>query len=179
MLARNLLMAGATVFLSAIALVALDWRTQQLEKFVSVEWLESVGETTGKLAVLMVLAAILYYLVREAFVTARANKLKLPVWLENNAVRFIGWLRLTHPLFGLLVLSLALLHGYIMWWVWAAGNFNMAVISGLAAAVVLVFLALTGALIRLLPKRISLRLLHRLGGFGFVAALVVHRILAG
>jgi len=179
MLARNLLMTGATVFLSAIALVVLDWRTQQLEKFVSVERIESVGETTGKLAVLMVLAAILYYLAREAFVTARANKLKLPVWLENNAVRFIGWLRLTHPLFGLLVLSLVLLHGYIMWWVWAAGNFGLAVNSGMVAGVLLILLLLTGVLIRLMPKRVSLRVAHRLHGYGFLIALIAHRISAG
>ena len=74
---------------------------------------------------------------------------------------------------------LVLLHGYVMWWVWAAGNFNLAVLSGMAAAAMLGLLALTGGLIRLLPKRISLRLLHRLGGFGFVLLLVVHRILAG
>ena len=179
MVARNLFIAGVTAMVGAIALIALDWRTQQLEKLVSYQRIESVGETAGKLAVLMVMAAILYYLAREAFVTARANKLKLPVWLESNAVRFIGWLRLTHPLFGLLVLSLMLLHGYILWWVWAAGNFNLAVLSGMAAAAMLGLLALTGGLIRLLPKRISLRLLHRLGGFGFVLLLVVHRVLAG
>lgn len=163
----------------AIALIALDWRTQQLEKLISFQRIESVGETMGKLAVLMVLAAILYYLTREAFVTARANKLNLPVWLESNAVRLIGWLRLTHPLFGLLVLSLVLLHGYLMWWVWAAGNFNLAVLSGMVAAAMLGLLALTGGIIRLLPKRITLRLMHRLGGFGFVLLLVVHRILTG
>ena len=163
----------------AIALIALDWRTQQLEKLISFQRIESVGETMGKLAVLMVLAAILYYLTREAFVTARANKLNLPVWLESNAVRLIGWLRLTHPLFGLLVLSLVLLHGYLMWWVWAAGNFNLAVLSGMVAAAMLGLLALTGGMIRLLPKRITLRLMHRLVGFGFVLLLVVHRILTG
>lgn len=179
MLARNLLMTGVAVFLSVVALVALDWRTQQLEKLISLKQIESVGETMGKLAVLMVLAAILYYLAREAFVTARANKLKIPSWLESKAVQLISWLRLMHPLFGLLALSLVLMHGYIMWWVWAAGNYNLAVLSGLAAAVLLGFLALVGALIRLLPKRISLRLLHRLGGYGFVVALVVHRIFAG
>ncbi len=162
----------------AIALIALDWRTQQLEKLISYQRIESVGETMGKLAVLMVLAAILYYLAREAFVQARTNKLKLPAWLESNAVRFIGWLRLTHPLFGLLVLSLVLLHGYLMWWVWAAGNFNLAVLSGIAAAAMLGLLALIGGMIRLLPKRITLRLLHRFVGFGFVLLLVVHRILA-
>lgn len=175
---RNLIVLGGAILFSTVALLVIDSRTRQLENLFSAKQIESVGETMGKLAVLMVLAAILYYLAREAFVTVRANKLKLPVWLERNTVRFIGWLRLTHPLFGLLVLSLALLHGYIMWWVWAAGNFNMAVISGLSAAVLLGFLALTGALIRLLPKRISLRLLHRLVGYGFIAALVVHRILA-
>ena len=97
MVARNLFIAGVTAMVGVIALIALDWRTQQMEKLVSYQRIESVGETAGKLAVLMVLAAILYYLTREAFVTARANKLKLPVWLESNAVRLIGWLRLTHP----------------------------------------------------------------------------------
>ncbi len=179
MLVRNLFMTGVAVMICVISLIALDFRTPQLEKFVSFKRIESIGEATGKLAVLMVLAAILYYLAREAFVTARANKLKLPSWLESNVIRLIGWLRLTHPLFGLLVLSLVLLHGYIMWWVWAAGNFNLAVLSGLATAAMLTMLALTGGLIRMLPKRISLRLLHRLGGFGFVLLLVVHRLLAG
>lgn len=179
MFARNLFIAGVVAVVGAIALIALDWRTQQMEKLISYQRIESVGETMGKMAVLMVLAAILYYLTREAFVTARANKLKLPVWLESNAVRFIGWLRLTHPLFGLLVLSLVLLHGYLMWWVWATGNFNLAILSGMVAAAMLVLLALTGGMIRLLPKRITLRLLHRFVGFGFVLLLVVHRILAG
>jgi hypothetical protein len=179
MFARNLFIAGIAALISAIALIALDFRTQQIGKLISLKQIESAGETIGKLSVLMVLAAILYYLAREAFVTARANKLKLPTLLESKAVQFISWLRLTHPLFGLLTLSLVLLHGYLMWWVWAAGNYSLAVLSGLAAEAMLAALALTGGMIRLLPKRISLRLLHRFGGFGFVLLLVVHRLLTG
>ena len=179
MLARNLFLAGVTAVFFATALIVLDYRAQQLEKLISFKRIESVGETTGKLAVLMVLAATTYYLAREAYVKTRAIKVKLPAWLESNAVRVIGWLRLTHPLLGLLVLSLVLLHGYIMWWVWAAGNFSPATISGMAAAVMLGLVSLTGGLIRLLPKRISLRLLHRLHSVGFVAAFIVHRLLAG
>lgn len=179
MLARNLFVAGIAALSGVIVLLAIDFRLQQLEKFVLYKRIESVGETLGKLAVLMVFVAILYYLVREAFVTAKSNKLKLPVWLEGNTVRFIGWLRLVHPLIGLLTASLVLLHGYVMWWIWAAGNFGVAVISGIVAGSLLGLLLLTGILIRLMPKRVSLRLVHRWHGYGFLVALIAHRVLAG
>ena len=179
MLARNLFAAGIAAFFGVIVLVAIDFQLQPLKKFAFYARIESVGGTLGKLAVLTLFAAILYYVVREAFVMARAQKVKLPVWLEGNIVGFIGWLRLLHPLVGLLVASLVLLHGYLMWWVWAAGNFGVSVISGMVAGALLTLLLLTGVLIRLLPKRVSLRVVHRWHGVGFVGALIVHRVLAG
>ena len=179
MLARNLFAAGVATLFGVIALTTVDFQIQQLEKIFSPKQVDSIGETIGKSAVFMVFVAILYYLVREAFVTAKSNKLKLPVWLEGNTVRFIGWLRLVHPLIGLLTASLVLLHGYVMWWIWAAGNFGVAVISGIVAGSLLGLLLLTGILIRLMPKRVSLRLVHRWHGYGFLVALIAHRVLAG
>lgn len=179
MLARNLFAAGVAVLFGVITLVAVDVQLQPLRKFDFYARVESVGATLGKLAVLMVFAAILYYFVREAFVMARAKKIKLPVWLDGNIVRFIGWLRLVHPLIGLLTASMVLLHGYVMWWIWAAGNFGAAVISGIVAGLLLGLLLLTGILIRLMPKRVSLRFVHRWHGVGFLVALIAHRVLAG
>ena len=45
MVARNLFIAGVTAMVGVIALIVLDWRTQQLEKLVSYQRIESVGET--------------------------------------------------------------------------------------------------------------------------------------
>jgi hypothetical protein len=178
MLARNLFAVGIIALFGVIVLTMVDFQMQQLEKVLSSKQIESIGEMIGKLAVPMVFAAILYYLVREAFVMARAKQFKLSVWLDGNIVRFIGWLRLLHPLVGLLTASLVLLHGYLMWWVWAAGNFGAAVISGMAAGALLALLLLTGMLIRLMPKRVSLRFVHRWHGVGFIGAMIVHRVLA-
>lgn len=176
---RNLIILGSAAVIIAVAVTLVDVRTQGLEKILSYDRIEGLGGALGKVAVLLAALAILYYVVRESYVTARANKLKLPGWLESVAVRAVGMFRLTHPLTGVLVFSLVFLHGYLMWWVWAAGNYSLAVITGLIAGLVLAVLALTGIGIRTMPKRLSVRLFHRLGGLLFIIALVVHRVFGG
>ena len=173
---RNTTLISAALMGGVLALLFLDFRFAAMERWISFERIGTVGGTLGKLAVRCTLLAIMYFIVRESFVTAKAQGVNMPQWLSAKGVRLVGILRLSHPVIGSFVVTLVLLHGYLMWWVWSAGNYSIAVITGLLAGAVLALLAMTGTLIRMLPKKISLRLIHRLTGLLFVIGLVAHRL---
>ena len=164
--------------LAVVALVMSDHQTHWIERIIPFERIGKLGESIGKTAFILGFVATLYYGVRDAFVTARKMKAPIPVWLDSLAKYWIAVLRFAHPFLGVLVFSVVLLHGYLMWQVWAAGNFSFAVETGLAAAAILVMVALSGLFIRWMPKLTKLRHVHRLVGILFVLSFVVHRIVA-
>lgn len=108
----------------------------------------------------------------------KKSQAPVPVWLDGWAKYWISLLRLAHPLLGVIVFSVVVLHGYVMWQIWAGGNFSFAVETGLMAATILSIVATSGLLIRSMPKLAKLRYVHRLVGMLFVLSFVIHRIVA-
>ncbi len=142
------------------------------------ERIGKLGESIGKAAFFLGFVATLYYGVRDVFVTLRKMHAPMPVWLDSIVKYWITVLRLMHPLLGVLVFSVVLLHGYVIWQIWAAGNFNYAVDTGLMAAAILVMVAVSGLFVRWMPKLTKLRYVHRLVGILFVLSFVIHRFVA-
>ncbi len=169
----------ASLFVMAVvALLLMDPQLQWLVKMIPSVRIDKIGKRIGEAAFVLGFVATLYYGVREVFVTLRKMHAPIPVWLESMVKYWIMVLRLAHPLLGVLVFSVVLLHGYIIWWIWAAGNFNYAVGTGLMAAAILLMVAVSGLFIRWMSKLTRLRLVHRLVGILFVLSFVIHRIVA-
>lgn len=167
-----------TLLLLAVAMVLSDQRIHWIESLLPFERIGKLGESVGKAAFTLGFIATLYYGVRDVFVTLRKLKAPIPAWLDSMVKYWITVLRLMHPLLGVLVFSVVLLHGYVIWQIWAAGNFSYAVDTGLMAAAILVVVAVSGMFVRWLPKLTKLRYVHRLVGILFVLSFVIHRIVA-
>ncbi|MHC1759455.1 MAG: hypothetical protein AB9917_08085 [Negativicutes bacterium] len=175
---RNFYVLAVALVLTVVALIAGDQQNQWIDGIIPFERIGKLGESIGKAAFILGFVATLYYGVRDAFVTARKMHAPIPLWLDSLVKYWIAILRLAHPLLGTLVFSVVLLHGYVMWRIWAAGNFSFAVETGLIAAAILVVVATSGLFIRWMPKLTKLRHVHRLVGLLFVLSFVVHRIVA-
>ena len=163
--------------LAAVGLILLtDMRTHWLESLFAFERLGKIGKSAGEIAAPIAFFAISYFVLREAFVAAKRRKLTLPAWLDGLIKYLVTVLRLSHPFVGVLVLVFVLFHGYVLWLIWAAGNFNPAVSSGLIAFAILAVAALSGICIRLLPKILKLRYVHRVLGILFILAFWLHKM---
>lgn len=138
--------------------------------------LRKLGKGAGEFAATLAFAAISYYVLREAFVAAMRRKLALPAELASILKLLVSVLRLVHPFLGVLVLVIVLFHGYVLWLIWSAGNFNMSVSSGLLAFSVLTIAAVSGLCIRLLPKLLKFRYVHRIAGILFILAFSLHKM---
>lgn len=161
-----------------MGIVISDRSLQWIENQIPFEQIGPVGGFLGKAAVVLGLAAILYYIVRESFLQARKRMLPLPAWLEGSLKYWIPLLRLMHPLLGVVVFSQVVLHGYIMWQVWSSGNLNNAVYTGLVAAGAVLLSLMSGFSIRRNPKKMDTRVLHRIAGILFFLFVIVHRWMA-
>ena len=171
------LYAISLLALAAVGTMLLsDIQTHWLEKLLTGDLPQKIGKVAGKIAVTIAFVAISYYVLREAFVTVKRKKMTLPAWFDGSAKYLVTVLRLIHPFIGVLVLVIVLFHGYVLWLIWDAGNFNPAVSSGLLAFSVLVIAALFGLCIRLLPKLQKIRVWHRLAGILFLFAFWLHKM---
>lgn len=175
---RNFYALAALLVLTVVTLVAVDRQIQWIEGVIPFERIGKLGESIGKAAFLLGLVAVLYYGVRESYVVLRKKQGVLPAGLDAMLKYWISFLRWVHPLVGVMVGSVLLLHGYVMWWIWAGGNIGSAVQTGLIAAGVMIVVAVSGLFIRLMPKQTKLRIFHRLMAILFVLSFVVHRIVA-
>ena len=173
---RRFFLLGPAILSLGILMVLTDSWLHWIAAMIPSARIENLGRIIGKAAFYLGFVATLYYGVRDIFVTARRMKLMIPDWLDFQAKYWITVLRLAHPFLGTLVFSVVLLHGYVMWKVWAGGNFTFAVETGQLAAAILVLVAISGLFIRWMPKMMKLRHVHRLVGISFLLAFVLHRI---
>lgn len=171
------LYALALLVLAAVGIILIaDVRTHWLETLLAFNLLEKTGKSAGKIAATIAFAAISYYVLRELYVAAKRRKLVLPGLIDAGVKYLVTVLRLSHPFIGILVFVTVLFHGYVLWMVWAAGNFNLAIDSGLVAFAILTFAAITGICIRMMPKALKFRYLHRSAGILFIAAFWLHKM---
>ena len=171
------LYALALLVLTAVGILLIaDAQSHWLENLLAFNLLKKTGKSAGKIAATIAFVAISYYVLRELYVAAKRRKLALPGLIDAGVKYLVTVLRLSHPFIGILVFATVLFHGYVLWMVWAAGNFNLAVNSGILAFVILAFAALTGLCIRLMPKMLKFRYLHRIAGILFIAAFWLHEM---
>jgi len=169
---------ASTLVLAVIAFVISDLLVHWIESLIPADRIDKLGESVGKTAFVLGFVATLYYGVRDAFVTARKMHVPIPARVDALAKYWITVLRLAHPLLGVVVFSVVLLHGYVMWRIWAGGNFSYAIETGLMAAAILSVVAVSGLCVRWLPKVTHLRHVHRIVGILFVLSFVIHKIIA-
>ncbi|MBU2700718.1 heme A synthase [Sporomusaceae bacterium BoRhaA] len=138
--------------------------------------IKKTGKELGSLAVVCMLAAASYYLVREFFVRSRK---KLPVMVRNQSLFTfsIVVLRRLHIWFGVLAISFVVDHGYLLWTIRKQVGFDKLVQTGFFAASVLIFLVLTGILIRFYPAVRQIRVGHRVLAFLVFAGIVMHKLI--
>ena len=173
---RHLYVLALLALAAVGSILIADIRTHCLENWLAFEFLHKLGKSAGKIAATIAVIAISYYLLRELYVAARRRKLDLPGVLDAGAKYLVSVLRLSHPFIGLLVFVTVLFHGYVLWMIWAAGNFNPAVYTGLLAFLFLTCAALSGFCIRLMPKTMKFRTLHRSAGILFLMAFWLHKM---
>ncbi len=169
---------ASILILAVVAMILSDQLSHWIEALVPFERIGKLGESIGKAAFLLGFVATLYYGVRDSFVMVRKMQIPIPARVDSGVKYWITVLRLGHPLLGVVVFSVVLLHGYVMWWIWAAGNFSFAVETGLMAAALMLVVAASGLYVRWMPKMTKLRYVHRLVGILFVLSFVIHRIVA-
>ena len=169
---------ASILVLTAVTLLLSDILSHWIESMISFERIGKFGDSVGKTAFMLGFVATLYYGVRDSFVTARKMHVPISAKVDSFVKYWITVLRLAHPLLGVLVFSVVLLHGYIMWRIWAGGHFNFEVETGLMAAAILVVVAVSGLFVRWMPKLTKLRYVHRLVGLLFVLSFVIHKIVA-
>lgn len=164
--------------LSVFAIVGSNQWLHWIERTIPARLVRGVAGSIGEAAFFLGFVATLYYGMRDVFATARKLHAPIPAWLDSPVKYWIMVLRLMHPLLGVAVFSVVLLHGYVMWRILAAGKFSFAIETGLSAAAILVLVAFSGLFIRWMPKLTKLRYVHRLVGILFTLAFVVHKIVA-
>jgi len=172
---------ASLLILAVVTLILSNQLSHWIETLVPLERIGKLGEGIGKSAFLLGFVATLYYGVRDSFVTVRKMQIPIPARVDSVVKYWITVLRLAHPLLGVVVFSVVVLHGYVMWWIWAAGNFSFAIETGLMAAALMLVVALSGLYVRWMPKLTKLtklRYVHRLVGILFVLSFVIHRIVA-
>ena len=171
------LYALVLLVLAAVGIILIaDVQTHWLETLLTFDLVKKTGKSVGKIAAAIAFVAVSYYVLRELYVAAKRRKLDLPGVLEAWAKYLVAVLRLSHPFVGTLVFVTVLFHGYVLWRIWAAGNYNMAVVTGLLAFSVLSCAALSGLGIRLMPKTMKIRYLHRGAGILFIVAFWLHKM---
>lgn len=138
--------------------------------------LKKTGKELGSLAVVCMVAAASYYLVREFFVRSRK---KFPVMMKNQSLFTFGIvvLKRLHIWFGVLAISFVVDHGYLLWVARKNAGLDKLVQTGLFAASVLLVLALTGILIRLYPAVRQIRVGHRVLAFLVFIGLILHKLI--
>jgi hypothetical protein len=175
---RNFYALALAFALTAGALVVVDLQTHWVASLNSLKLIRNLGKSIGEVAFNFGFIAILYYGVRESFVKAKKAHVTIPDQFDSMVKYWITVLRLVHPMIGVLVFSFVLLHGYIMWQVWAAGNISLAIGTGLSAGSVLIAIAASGLYLRWKPQMMKFRVAHRFAGILFVVAFIVHQIVA-
>lgn len=168
---------ASMVTLFACGIVGFDLQTHFVESVVPFRMIKDVGKSAGVFAVFLAVVSMSYYGIRDLYSVSRRASLVLPHGVDEWVKYVITVLRLAHPFVGTVVFSAVLVHGYVMWRIWAAGNFNYSVESGLVAAAMLVVLAFSGMLIRWMPKMKKLRHVHRMVGGVFLISLIIHKII--
>lgn len=142
-----------------------------------VKMAKSAGKRLGELAEALTLLAVLYYGLREGYAQIRKGQISLPDLAGEGLRTLIRLTRLTHPLIGVIVLCLTVLHGYFIFFVWGYA-IGAEVISGLAALAVLAPVAITGWIVYAAPQARGARLGHRYAGLLFFGLYLVHKVLA-
>lgn len=178
-LSRRLAVQAKLLSLFVLAIVIAGILLDTQLHFISqlpLRTVKGIGKAMGEGALNAALLALAYYVVREAYVVGRKRDILDSQGAGKYVVSGVALLRSIHPLVGALAIGLALLHTYILLFVWTGYIGSTTINGGLFALAAIVFVAGMGGVVRLAPARIGARLAHRYGAALFIAAYVFHKI---
>ena len=138
---------------------------------------KTAGKLFGKFAEALTVLAILYYCLREMYGQVRIHQFSLPSLVAEGIRTMIRFTQLIHPLCGFIVLCLAVLHGYLLLFVWNFG-IGKEVVSGIVPLVILIGLGGTGWMLYGLQQAQPVRKVHRYLGWLFVVLYLLHKVLS-
>ncbi|MDU2065069.1 MAG: hypothetical protein E6713_09500 [Sporomusaceae bacterium] len=137
------------------------------------------GKELGKVSLLFAFGAFAYYGLREFYIYGR-KKIPLVAKYQANFQFAVTVLRRLHIWFGVLAITLAIDHGYLLWSIWnvrhpGLDSLQRGAGSGFLALAFLGCLAISGLLIRRYATKRSWRTGHRFGALLFFAGYLVHQ----
>jgi hypothetical protein len=131
----------------------------------------AVALVAGKLALVLVVLATMYYFLRTVLVNLVQRKTATGIHLLRLAVSYA---RSAHPYIATLAILSAAYHGFTMW---QFHTVNAKVLAGLGTAVTLACMGGSGWTLKLKPADTTLRTAHRSGMVVVLTLLLVHRVL--
>ncbi len=166
---------GAALFIATAALLLADHQWH-LFAAIPVRALAKAAKGIGSLALLAGAAAIGAYAVRLLLGWTAKNRGLLPPAAHTLLQTGGKVVRLWHPLLGALAVSLAAIHGYVLFF--ARPEKQLAVYSGVALIFAALLIAGAGWRLHLLRGSLPLRKTHTYLAFTAAALVLLHMALA-
>jgi hypothetical protein len=140
--------------------------------------IKSIGKGFGELTANIALLALGYYLLREAYVASLKRKIPMPSELVPYVKTGISILRFLHPVAGVLAISLAIMHGYIMWVIWGGLSRGLVLASGFLTLLAALILGGLGWGIQRRQASVFFRQKHKMIAFLALIFYVFHKAIA-
>ena len=136
----------------------------------TLSFLKHTGSAIGSMAAALGGICLAYYVWRELFVKLKQKK-RLPAGGENPGKQALLLLRLMHPLAGIIMLYLVLLHAGLMLR-WGGVPYRSSLfVSGIACLLLLAAMLFLGMHLR---KKLVYRRWHRILAFGLLLFYLAH-----
>lgn len=163
------------LIVATVAGLLLDSQFQFLSQLPA-RTVKGLGKSMGEGALNAAFLALAYYVGREVLVLLRKRGVLDAKGIGEYLVSGLAILRSIHPLAGTLAVSLALLHAYIMLFVWTGFIGQATINGGLVALAAIGLVAVLGVVVRLVPAKMGARVAHRYGAALFIAAYAIHKL---
>jgi hypothetical protein len=162
---------------TVIGIVFFDTQAQVVYHSSS-RLIKSIGKGFGELTANIALFSLGYYLLLEAYVASLKRKVPMPSELVPYVKVSISILRLLHPVAGVLAISFAIMHGYIMWVVWGGLSRGGVLVSGLLTLSATLVLGGLGWGIQSKKASVFFRQKHKIIAFLALLFYVLHKAIA-
>lgn len=131
----------------------------------------SAALVAGKVTLILILTASLYYFLRTLFVFCMAHGMAADT--AKLLRPLVTYARISHPYVAALIPFSALYHIYAMWLTHALG---VKTGLGIAAASMLAGMIVLGTMLKIQPANIRIRLVHRTGAMLLIGVALAHRL---
>ena len=166
---------GALTIAAAVVIVLFDTQLQFVYHSSS-RWIKSIGKGLGDLSANITLFAFGYYLLREAYVALVKRKFSIKYEFVPYIKHLLTILRVFHPLAGVLAISSAIMHGYILWVIAGGLNGGLAITSGLITLMAALLLGCSGWGIQQKRDSAFIRQMHKVIALLAVVVYALHKV---